>query len=112
MVRFVLGEIICRADQHFLFAIPVEIDAKDTCNSHFGICDSARFQEIADCLHVNGLSGISDYGLPRQRIPCAASPITPSLGFDESETVNVSGHGSSTDFGLPAVIWPACFVRL
>ena len=42
----------------------------------------------------------------------AANPITPSLGFDESETINVSGHGSSTDFGLPAVIWPACFVRL
>jgi hypothetical protein len=34
----------------------------------------------------------------------AANPIMPSFGFDESETVNVSGHGSSTDFGLSALI--------
>jgi len=60
MLRFVLGEIICRADQHFLFAIPVQIDAQDWCDSHLGICDSVAFQEIADGLHVNGLAGISN----------------------------------------------------
>jgi len=42
----------------------------------------------------------------------AADPISPSFGFDESETINVSGHGSSTDVGLAAVIWPTSFVRL
>jgi hypothetical protein len=34
----------------------------------------------------------------------AANPITPSFGFDDSETIKVSGHGSSADTGLAAVI--------
>jgi len=60
MVRFVLGEIICRADQHFLLAIPVQIGAQNPCDSHLGMVDPSAFQKIADCVRVKRASGISD----------------------------------------------------
>jgi len=80
-----------------------------------------RLQEIVDSSYVNWLRGVSTHGFSRQRIPRGSQSDHATFGFDESETINVSGHGSSTDVGLEAVILAylfgeavnliGCFVR-
>jgi hypothetical protein len=101
-------EIICRVDQHLVFAVPIQVHAQNLRDLHLRIANAAGLQEIA---HRIDIALLAIRGLRGRAFQGALRAITPSFGVDGSDTFSMSEHTSaSADFGLPPVALPTSWV--